>query len=1183
MPRKAFLSDIQAAIEQKITGISNIVKQDEDLLVTFVSASGHPIEIILTVQPDVASYPSESMFMAYTNTQGVPATAAAVLEDVVSCSFGVRLPVLISTFSRKIQMALAAGSREELLSTGDYDDIEMLDAGLKDVEEDQENGSSEEEEYYLEDDDDFGIGLLQQGSTSYSNDTRRVSQESASKINGRIRHDLRTAKFAGFNVGVLSGMKAESGSSILSLSARIAKLGLSEEAIQAWDLEPQQYIILLIRYSNGYKSFDDIDTESARSQDISFRVGVSNKYKCTLLEALAAFSDLAKDMSRSFHGETHQPTEEAKQPTTGFSNIFISSSLNEFINTQLISLVKIRASVGIGWDGARCYFSDRQGQMDVQSSELPSVYFEESNLQKDSSLPERIATDHLTDHQATMISFPLIAAQFTLRYLTRCTEFCLVCHDRLGEDFEALKPYVCDKPLCLYQYMSLGFGPSVEHEILTQPYVVDLLISFCYSSAYAQRIRDYPTGMSLVVPPVMGSGISNSSPIDDLAKTEIDIRFDQNRQEVTFDNLQSSPVRNGEWVVIKPADHRLTSEHYRVEDISLFPTIKLSSTPVTRNGGAANSLALTSIVVTPATTPPPANLLPATMTVYSRNFDDMTETEKAETIVMLIESLPSIRDLRTYLIHQSRNTEPNLKTWKDRISPAALGILRWIIASNRSCIVQVDKCPGQTNEELAMSKTRLDQRVTNIPENWVQFRFAQGSPDKEQRFLKALRDQQANFNAKYPTLFAFHGSPLQNWHSIIRTGLDFKETLHGRAYGHGVYHAMDQSISVGYAQANTTFWHGSELKIASAMSLNEIVNCPTQFTSHSPYLVVQHIDWIQCRYLFVQVSGTTAGNAETNSKIKRDATDEVEQDPTRPVTAIASKLIGIPLCAASVSRNFRVDATAVPANKRRKHDSANIQQIAEVAASDVENISDIEFLVSDHEGSLSKDKREGSEIVVLHSKALTDFIAGSLNQSSLPMLQPPLYATSTASKTLNRNLKDVLAIQRKTPLHELGWYINPELIGNIYQWIVELHSFDASLPLAKDMKAAGVTSIVLEIRFGKDYPFSPPFVRVIRPRFLPFQSGGGGHVTAGGAMCMELLTNTGWTSVSTIESVILQVRVEMMSLDRPARLESTRKLSQRDYGTAEAIEAYERSCKMHGWAIPPGFRDFANPLSESSG
>lgn len=180
----------------------------------------------------------------------------------------------------------------------------------------------------------------------------------------------------------------------------------------------------------------------------------------------------------------------------------------------------------------------------------------------------------------------------------------------------------------------------------------------------------------------------------------------------------------------------------------------------------------------------------------------MTDVEKAETIAMLLETLPSIREMRSFLLTQSRTSEPNLRAWKERVSPAALGILRWIIASNRSCIVQVDRCPGQSEAELAMSNTRLDQRVSGIAETWVQFRFAQGSPDKEQRFLNALKAEQANLDPKYPTIFAFHGSPMPNWHSIIRSGLDFKETLHGRAYGHGVYHALEQAVSVGYAQPN---------------------------------------------------------------------------------------------------------------------------------------------------------------------------------------------------------------------------------------------------------------------------------------------------------------------------------------------------------------------------------------------
>jgi ubiquitin-conjugating enzyme E2 Q len=172
-----------------------------------------------------------------------------------------------------------------------------------------------------------------------------------------------------------------------------------------------------------------------------------------------------------------------------------------------------------------------------------------------------------------------------------------------------------------------------------------------------------------------------------------------------------------------------------------------------------------------------------------------------------------------------------------------------------------------------------------------------------------------------------------------------------------------------------------------------------------------------------------------------------------------------------------------------------------------------------------------------------------------------------------RDFKDLIAVQNTTPPHELGWHIDEDKVDNIYQWIVELHSFDPTLPLAHDMKKKNVKSIVLELRFGKEYPMSPPFVRVIRPRFLGFQQGGGGHVTAGGAMCMQLLTNDGWTAVSSIEGVLLQVRMAMSSLEpKPARLENGGRM---DYGVGEAVEAYIRACNMHGWTVPAGFKEMA--------
>lgn len=142
----------------------------------------------------------------------------------------------------------------------------------------------------------------------------------------------------------------------------------------------------------------------------------------------------------------------------------------------------------------------------------------------------------------------------------------------------------------------------------------------------------------------------------------------------------------------------------------------------------------------------------------------------------------------------------------------------------------------------------------------------------------------------------------------------------------------------------------------------------------------------------------------------------------------------------------------------------------------------------------------------------TEFVPGSLDHDTLTQLPTPGYANIGATKRLQSDFRALLKVQESTPPHELGWYIDPEKFDNVYQWIVELHSFhmfnegNKILPLVTDMKKNKVTSVVLEMRFPGSYPMSPPFVRVIRPRFLPFLSGGGGNVTAGGALCMELLT-----------------------------------------------------------------------------
>ncbi|KAF7961213.1 hypothetical protein EAE96_000879 [Botrytis aclada] len=1175
MTRKHFLADVKEASEKGIPNVISISRGDDDGDVNFcfLHDSTEPIEIALLAL-DVSAYPSGNEFMIFTKSEGAPKAVNEALERLMP-SLGVRLPDLISSISKKLQMLLSAGSRRSPISLDEEDEDDDVEDVEEDESEDDSGFSDEEEEDFPDEPMSFSNGNTVSVSTS------RLTLKAAAQLNRRIRADMRTVRLLGHRIGILSGMKAESHSGILSISIQATKLGLSEEAMQAWDIETHQYLTLLIRYSDGYKTYEALIAEPAKNSGIDFRVGVCNGYKPSTAAAFSAFSDSNKLGDKASRNDGS----DSQEQSGGFSNIFISSSLNDFINTKMISMLKIRNATGLGWENSKKFLDERQGRPLEENADM---YSENDYTDKDtvkSHASQILDNDHLTDNESGSLSFPLLAAQFALMYLVRCTEFCLVCHDKITGGFEALKPYVCEKPLCLYQYMSLGFGPSVEHEIKTQPYVVDLLLNFCYTSAFGARIREYPTGMSLSVPSPIVTVPTYIAPQNftpapvvveqlsiDHGDGEFKVKYNIEACEFTFEDMPeilNPPVRKGDWVriLLGPGpDTVVQALHSRVEDVTSLPIVKLSQPIPQKTQSGTYQIPVTDHTPTDN----PTNIIAARMSIYNRNFDEMSITEKCSTITMLLDTLPTIQELRKYIDRQSRTEEPNLRKWTERISPAALGLLRWVIASNRSCLVQVDKCPGQIDSVLGDAKIRPDQKVSEIGENWMQFRFAQGSPDKEERFLNALKEQQTCLDPKYPTIFAFHGSGLQNWHSIIRHGLDFKETLNGRAFGHGVYHAQDQNISCQYSNGRNVAgsWPGSQLKITSVMSINEIINCPKQFVSSTPYLVVQHIDWIQCRYLLVQIEGQVIATPAST----RDIQSEIEQDPKYTARATNNKPIGVPYCAASVSRAFRNDGIGSASPNKKLKGLSSLNGTGYV--SEAEDIEDINFLISDDEDEV--------EILSSGSKNLeaskTDFVPGSLDQSKLPMLGPPAYATPSATMRLNRELKAILKVQNSTPLHELGWYIDENLVDNIYQWIIELHSFEPTLPLAKDLKESGQNSVVIEIRFGKEYPHSPPFVRVVKPRFLPFMSGGGGHVTAGGALCMELLTNSGWSAVSSIESVLLQVRLALMSMDpKPARLESKNPKSQGEYGTGEAMAAFIRACNMHGWEIPKDFQDFATP------
>ncbi|KAL8849206.1 MAG: hypothetical protein Q9198_011153, partial [Flavoplaca austrocitrina] len=275
--------------------------------------------------------------------------------------------------------------------------------------------------------------------------------------------------------------------------------------MQAWHLDPHQYFLLLIRFTAGYRSLDDLISSGNfhRSKDITFRTGLSQHYKIPIDEAVQAFSQVKRKFGISGSNGPYRNTDPNEIPklrtSKGLHPLFIGAPLQDLMNERLLALINYRSAMGFGWAGAESYYIDHQGTNLLSENAVDNKYYAPESSSRTAALPKLVTDDHLAE-AVTKASLPLIAMQFALRHLVRCTEFCLVCHEKVETNFEALKPYVCSKPLCLYQYMAFGFGPSIEHDIIAQPHVVDLLISFCYSSAAFSTLKNLPTGLALAVP-----------------------------------------------------------------------------------------------------------------------------------------------------------------------------------------------------------------------------------------------------------------------------------------------------------------------------------------------------------------------------------------------------------------------------------------------------------------------------------------------------------------------------------------------------------------------------------------------------------------------------------------------------------------------------------------------------------
>jgi ubiquitin-conjugating enzyme E2 Q len=993
------------------------------------------------------------------------------------------------------------------------------------------------------------------------------------KLSTCLKSDLRAAKAAGFKVGYLGSL---TGLIVLSISCRIAKLGLSDEAMQAWGVDPSQYLVLLMRFPHGYVSISYVlEIEAAkRTHLVQMHVGLCASYKPSMEAAVQAFSHTTDNALPQ-----DPPVCESDDRNQKLLPLFIETPLDTLLNERFLKIVEIRHKLALSWSGAELFFNNVQGMIQSAIPTESDIYMVQDGW--GASVPEIVQADQLrAASSADQVSLPLITMQFLLRHFVKCTEFCLVCHCKMDMNFEALKPYVCSKPLCLYQYMALGMGHSVEWEILQQPFVVDLLISFTYASAAAHTLEDFPEGLGVMVPKI-GEGSYKGN----LHPSNLQLLISADSQDEQF-------LRPGSWIQIMGPENDCTSDwHCRVQNTSNWPLVDLCTPIVARDSQSA----------------PPAKHnaegCVVQFVVYDDNFDHLKEdSDKRRAIKNILDTLPNVMAMKSFLESIPASSRRLLASW-DRITPSAFDMLRWIVASNRSCIMQDTEI---SDKKIAQSK---NSNLISGMDGYLQFRFAQGAPDKEEKFFRAIMSNVPT--SQYPTLYAWHGSPIFNWHGIIREGLMYKKVSNGRAHGDGVYMAQNFNTSVDYSSRGYgSQWPNSLLHMTTALSLNEVVNMPKKFRYNGGGVyVVQNLEWIQTRYLFVNcrpqnATGDFPFSEPLESKAQKAPPKSLgfwPQEQASRARGPAGSPIDIPMTALNQRRRQALDL-AIPEQESNKQPKAAVEtkkrgrkrkSVTKPADSRVYDVDEGRYVEDDWDNAsvatmaedlaaLFSDTEDGVADTGKKKKTapttpVTDFEPGKLTESSLKLLDPPSYATTTATKALQQHLLQTLKVQERNASDELGWYIDPQLINNPYQWIVELHSFELTLPLGQDLQKARIQSIVLEMRFPKDFPMSPPFVRVVRPRLLEFNHGGGGHVTQGGALCMELLTNSGWLPSCSIEGVLVSIRIALCSTEpKPARLLSGQTgQNVMEYSVHDAVNAYVRACHAHGWQVPKEFHSMA--------
>lgn len=390
----------------------------------------------------------------------------------------------------------------------------------------------------------------------------------------------------------------------------------------------------------------------------------------------------------------------------------------------------------------------------------------------------------------------------------------------------------------------------------------------------------------------------------------------------------------------------------------------------------------------------------------------------------------------------------------DKMGQNTYGLIKFILASNQIMIKSHSLLTSTDSIIINNPNPNSDKIITAdaILSDIQQFKIIHTALIEDK-----LKDKK--------TSFLYHGSPYENWYSIMRNGLKIgsksKYFLNGAAYGNGIYLSNNIHTSLGYTASRSGYiQNDKDIKI---LAIFEVIDNQRWNTGKAPGIfVVDDEDALLLRYLLVfnTVLNSSVGNINNTNNIITNGI----------FNAINTKL----------------------------------------------NRGDIQVQEKKAEAM------EKKNIVSIHNKRLMKEYQNIMKQS----------------------------------VASLGFSVKLAEEDNLSKWMINVFKPE-NAKLEEQMKKLNIDAIEIEITFKENYPIAPPFIRIVYPHFK-FHSG---HITVGGSLCMEMLTNQGWMPTFNIENVITQIKLAISDGGGEIDEDNYKKR----YTMNEAIDSFKRVLASHGW------------------